>query len=58
MRIKQQDGYGISLTRLSWAAALIERQQGARLVTLAERVWDDHHDVLARAENESFRSAT
>jgi hypothetical protein len=44
---EQQDGYGISLTKLSWAAALIEKQQGARLVTLAEKVWDDHHDVLA-----------
>jgi hypothetical protein len=42
-----QDGYGISLTKLSWAAALVERREGIRLVTLAEKVWDNHHDVLA-----------
>lgn len=42
-----QTGYGISLTRLGWVAWLSERLEDTRLVLLSERVWDDHHDVLA-----------
>ena len=41
-----QDGYGISLTKLSWAAELVEARPSIRLITLSEKVWDDHHDVL------------
>jgi SAM-dependent methyltransferase len=40
-------GYGISLSKPSWIAALVEGRPGIRLVMLAEKVWDDHHDVLA-----------
>ena len=42
-----QKGYGISLTRPSWIAALIERLPGARITALSERAWDGHHDVVA-----------
>jgi hypothetical protein len=42
-----QPGYGISLTKLSWVGALIERRPGVRLICLTEQAWDDHHDVLA-----------
>lgn len=40
-------GYGISVTKLSWAATVIEQRSSIRLVSLSERAWDDHHDVLA-----------
>jgi hypothetical protein len=42
-----QKGYGISLTKPSWVAALIERLTGARMITLSEKAWDSHHDVVA-----------
>ena len=42
-----QAGYGLSLTKLSWAGGLIENLRGARLVVLAEAVWDGLHDILA-----------
>jgi hypothetical protein len=42
-----QPGYGIALTKLSWVSALIERRPDVRLICLAEKVWDEHHDVLA-----------
>ena len=40
-------GYGVSLSRPAWAAALAERLPGARLLLFGERLWDGHHDVLA-----------
>ena len=43
----QTPGYGISIARPAWAAAVAERLEGARLVLLGERLWDDHHDVVA-----------
>jgi cyclopropane fatty-acyl-phospholipid synthase-like methyltransferase len=46
-------GYGLSLTKLSWAAALVERLPSIRLVALSERVWDDLHDVFALQKLES-----
>jgi hypothetical protein len=42
-----QSGYGISVTKLSWTAGLIEGRSDARLVTLSEAAWDGHHDILA-----------
>lgn len=42
-----QSGYGISLTKPSWTAAVIEKRADLRLVTLSERAWDGHHDILA-----------
>ncbi|MBX9702063.1 MAG: class I SAM-dependent methyltransferase [Acetobacteraceae bacterium] len=46
-------GYGISLTHPAWAAGLTERLEGARLVLLGERLWDDHHDVVALRRQET-----
>jgi SAM-dependent methyltransferase len=40
-------GYGISLTQLSWWAELVWSRSNLRLVTMSERAWDDHHDVIA-----------
>ena len=40
-------GYGLSLTKLSWAGGLVERLPGTRLVALSEAVWDDLHDIIA-----------
>ena len=42
-----QKGYGISITKPSWCAALVERVPNARIILLSERAWDNHHDVLA-----------
>jgi hypothetical protein len=42
-----QKGYGISLTKPSWIASLVERLPSARMITFSERAWDDHHDVIA-----------
>lgn len=42
-----QTGYGLSLTRLSWTAGLVEALPGARLVLLTEAAWDGLHDVVA-----------
>ncbi|MBC7801954.1 MAG: hypothetical protein H7Z10_15150 [Gemmatimonadaceae bacterium] len=42
-----QSNYGISLTKPSWTARLIEGIPEIRLVLLSERAWDGHHDVLA-----------
>ena len=44
---RDQPGYGISLTKLSWIAELIESRSDVRLVALAEKAWDGHHDILA-----------
>ena len=40
-------GYGLSLTKLSWAAGVVESLPGIRLVSLSEGVWDNSHDILA-----------
>jgi trans-aconitate methyltransferase len=42
-----QDGYGISVSKSTWWINLIEQRTGIRLVSLGERAWDQHHDVLA-----------
>jgi hypothetical protein len=42
-----QKGYGISLTKPSWMAALIEQLPDARMGMFSEQAWDDHHDVVA-----------
>jgi hypothetical protein len=42
-----QSGYGISITKLSWTARLVESRPDVRLVLLAETAWDGHHDVVA-----------
>ena len=41
-----QQGYGISITKPSWMAATVENRE-LRLISLSERAWDDHHDILA-----------
>lgn len=41
-----REGYGISLNKPSWIAALIERRPGTRMITLSEKAWDHHHDVV------------
>lgn len=41
------DGYGISLSSPAWILRAIEAWPELRLVALAERQWDSHHDVLA-----------
>lgn len=40
-------GYGISVVRAGWMAGLLERLEDTRLVLHGERLWDDHHDVIA-----------
>jgi SAM-dependent methyltransferase len=40
-------GYGLSLSKLSWTGALVERLPGTRLIALSEAVWDDLHDIVA-----------
>lgn len=42
-----QLGYGISLSKPSWASSLVEKIPEARMVLFAEKAWDDHHDVVA-----------
>jgi SAM-dependent methyltransferase len=42
-----QDGYGISVTKPSWVAAVVEQRPNMKLVCLSERAWDNHHDVVA-----------
>lgn len=42
-----QTGYGISLTKPSWTAGLVEAMPEHRLVLFSERAWDGHHDVVA-----------
>ena len=44
---KNQAGYGLSLISLPWISTLVESLPSARLVLLAESVWDDLHDVVA-----------
>jgi SAM-dependent methyltransferase len=40
-------GYGISVTPLRWLATEISRHPSVRIVSLVERGWDNHQDVLA-----------
>lgn len=40
-------GYGISVAAPAWVASLTEKNPGTRLVLQGERLWDDHHDVVA-----------
>jgi hypothetical protein len=40
-------GYGVSLTKLSWWSALIERMPYARMVLLSEGMLGAHQDVMA-----------
>jgi SAM-dependent methyltransferase len=40
-------GYGISLTTLSWWASLITSRANLRLVSMTERGWDNHQDVIS-----------
>ena len=41
------NGYGISVTKPSWMAAVVEQRQDLRIVSLSERAWDGHHDIVA-----------
>ncbi len=41
-----QNGYGISVTKPSWFAKVIEERPNVKLVLLTESAWDGHHDVL------------
>lgn len=53
----RQAGYGISVSKPSWAAALVECMPGARLASYVERGWDGHHDVVAVQATASPRGA-
>jgi len=48
------DGYGLSMTKPSWSARLVETTAGARLVLLAEQAWDGLHDILAVQNDGSY----
>lgn len=49
-----QSGYGLSLTRLSWTADLVENFPRARLILLSEGVWDTLHDVVAMQNSDAL----
>src|SRR5262249_46059315 len=40
-------GYGVSLCTIRWIVHAVSRLPGAQVAYLAERAWDDHHDVVA-----------
>ena len=42
-----QEGYGISVSKPSWSARLVEKLAEARLLLFSELAWDGHHDILA-----------
>ena len=46
-------GYGISLSRLSWAASQVERLPDMRLLWAGEQSWDGHQDVLVSQKVDS-----
>ena len=52
-----QSGYGLSLTKLSWTAALVESLPTARLILLSEGVWDTLHDIVAIQNSPSLGHA-
>jgi len=39
------NGYGISITPLSWLMSTLKNHKSLRLITLMERGWDDHQDL-------------
>jgi len=40
-------GYGISFCTTEWILDLANRSPSTRLVAISEKVWDNHHDILA-----------
>ncbi len=42
-----EEGYGIAISELSWVCRLITSMPEFRIVSVAEKAWDDHHDVFA-----------
>jgi 2-polyprenyl-3-methyl-5-hydroxy-6-metoxy-1,4-benzoquinol methylase len=40
-------GYGISFCSLLWMVSSVQRVSQCRLLTLSERAWDGHHDIVA-----------
>jgi SAM-dependent methyltransferase len=42
-----QTGVGVSLTKLTWWSALVERMPNARMILLSEGLLGDHEDVVA-----------
>jgi trans-aconitate methyltransferase len=44
---REMPNYGISLNSTAWMAGFVATLPSARLALMAERVWDDHHDVAA-----------
>ena len=42
----QAQGYGISLTSRAWTCGAVADVGGLTLVDIAERAWDNHHDVV------------
>jgi SAM-dependent methyltransferase len=42
-----QEGYGISLTKLEWITEAVSKMSLVKLVSMAESVWDTHHDIFA-----------
>lgn len=41
------EGYGISISSISWIWQQLEKLSGLRLLTISERAWDNHQDVIA-----------
>jgi SAM-dependent methyltransferase len=42
-----QSGYGISVCTAQWFLQFVQQLNSARLVSLSERAWDEHHDIVA-----------
>jgi len=47
-------GYGISITKPSWIASMIERNEAIRLLFFKERAWLGHHDIVACVKTPIF----
>ena len=44
---QRQKGYGISVCTPAWMTNVVNALPGSRLVLMASRAWDGHHDVVA-----------
>jgi SAM-dependent methyltransferase len=42
-----QAGYGIAFCTPAWMLELAKQLPSARLIALSEKVWDNHHDIVA-----------
>jgi trans-aconitate methyltransferase len=44
---ERQKGYGVSVCTPAWMTNFVNTMPGSRLVLMASRAWDGHHDVVA-----------